>query len=93
MIASIYGMNFDIMPELHWKLGYGWALLMMLASAIAPISGSVRSNGYKLLRDDYHPPHKRGIISQIWTGTLAKNKKEDSPCAFRDFPSPPCSPY
>lgn len=36
MIASIYGMNFDIMPELHWKLGYGWALLMMLASAIAP---------------------------------------------------------
>lgn len=36
MIASIYGMNFDLMPELHWKLGYGWALALMLASAIAP---------------------------------------------------------
>ncbi len=36
MIASIYGMNFDIMPELHWDLGYGWALALMLASAVAP---------------------------------------------------------
>lgn len=36
MIASVYGMNFDFMPELHWKLGYGWALAMMLASAVAP---------------------------------------------------------
>ncbi len=36
MIASIYGMNFDIMPELHWDLGYGWALVLMLASAVAP---------------------------------------------------------
>lgn len=36
MIASIYGMNFDIMPELHWNLGYGWALVLMLASAVAP---------------------------------------------------------
>ncbi|MGH8493279.1 MAG: magnesium/cobalt transporter CorA [Moraxellaceae bacterium] len=36
MIASIYGMNFDIMPELHWQLGYGWAIALMLASALAP---------------------------------------------------------
>lgn len=36
MIASIYGMNFDFMPELHWAYGYPLALLMMLASAILP---------------------------------------------------------
>jgi magnesium transporter len=26
LIAGIYGMNFDNMPELHWRLGYVWAL-------------------------------------------------------------------
>jgi magnesium transporter len=29
-------MNFAIMPELGWKLGYPWALALMLASAILP---------------------------------------------------------
>jgi magnesium transporter len=33
LIASIYGMNFDIMPELHWKWGYLLSILFMLASA------------------------------------------------------------
>ena len=37
LIASIYGMNFDIMPELHWKLGYPAALLVMVVSALLPI--------------------------------------------------------
>ncbi|MDF2446101.1 MAG: magnesium transporter CorA [Moraxellaceae bacterium] len=36
MIASVYGMNFEMMPELKWQLGYPWALLLMLASAVAP---------------------------------------------------------
>ena len=22
MVAGIYGMNFEFMPELHWKFGY-----------------------------------------------------------------------
>lgn len=30
LIASIYGMNFDVMPELHWALGYPFALLLMI---------------------------------------------------------------
>lgn len=30
LVGTIYGMNFDHMPELHWKLGYPFALLMML---------------------------------------------------------------
>ncbi|HEX2093594.1 MAG TPA: magnesium/cobalt transporter CorA [Longimicrobiaceae bacterium] len=29
-IAGVYGMNFDRMPELHWRLGYAWALGVML---------------------------------------------------------------
>jgi magnesium transporter len=31
LIAGIYGMNFDHMPELHWKYGYLWALGLMAA--------------------------------------------------------------
>jgi magnesium transporter len=30
LIASVYGMNFDHMPELHWTLGYPFAILLML---------------------------------------------------------------
>jgi magnesium transporter len=36
LIASVYGMNFDIMPELNWLLGYPFALGLMAISAIAP---------------------------------------------------------
>ena len=34
LIGTVYGMNFDYMPELHWALGYPFALvLMVLVSA------------------------------------------------------------
>jgi magnesium transporter len=36
LIASIYGMNFKILPELDWTLGYPLALLLMIASAMTP---------------------------------------------------------
>jgi magnesium transporter len=36
LVASIYGMNFNLMPELDWPFGYPMALLMMLISAIGP---------------------------------------------------------
>src|ERR1700755_1771132 len=36
LIASIYGMNFKLMPELEWTHGYRMALVMMLAAAIVP---------------------------------------------------------
>ncbi|MCA9635173.1 MAG: magnesium/cobalt transporter CorA [Myxococcales bacterium] len=32
-IAGVYGMNFDHMPELHWSLGYPFAIILMLATA------------------------------------------------------------
>ncbi|QZY27653.1 magnesium/cobalt transporter CorA [Nocardioides coralli] len=33
LIAGIYGMNFDHMPELGWSLGYAWALLLMVGAS------------------------------------------------------------
>ena len=36
LIASIYGMNFDLIPELHWRLGYPAALVLMAAAGILP---------------------------------------------------------
>ena len=36
LIASIYGMNFRILPELDWSLGYPFAILLMIASAVTP---------------------------------------------------------
>jgi magnesium transporter len=36
LIASIYGMNFKIMPELEWQLGYPLAVVAMLAAAAGP---------------------------------------------------------
>ncbi|AFL89590.1 Mg2+/Co2+ transporter [Terriglobus roseus DSM 18391] len=37
LIGSIYGMNFDRIPELHWHYGYIWALGLMAMSACGPL--------------------------------------------------------
>jgi magnesium transporter len=37
MIASLYGMNFDIMPELHWSYGYPFAIGIMAASSLVTL--------------------------------------------------------
>ena len=37
LIASIYGMNFQFMPELGLEWGYPYALILMLTSAIVPM--------------------------------------------------------
>ncbi len=34
LIASIYGMNFKVMPELEWDLGYYLAILLMVLSSV-----------------------------------------------------------
>ena len=36
LVASIYGMNFDVMPELKWVAGYPFALGLMVLSALLP---------------------------------------------------------
>jgi magnesium transporter len=35
LIAGVYGMNFDVMPELKWKFGYVYALGSMVAVGFA----------------------------------------------------------
>ena len=35
LIAGVYGMNFDNMPELHWEYGYFIALALMLVASVA----------------------------------------------------------
>jgi len=37
LIAGIYGMNFNNMPELEWELGYPLAIAIIAVSAIAPV--------------------------------------------------------
>ncbi|MFF1879418.1 magnesium/cobalt transporter CorA [Leifsonia sp. NPDC058230] len=34
LIGSIYGMNFQYMPELHWAFGYPFAIALMLATGL-----------------------------------------------------------
>ena len=36
-IASLYGMNFEGMPELHWKYGYEYSLVLIVISAVLPL--------------------------------------------------------
>lgn len=36
LVASLYGMNFKFMPELHWSFGYPWAIGLMILSGFAP---------------------------------------------------------
>jgi len=36
LVASVYGMNFEFMPELQFALGYPWAILLMVLSAAGP---------------------------------------------------------
>ena len=37
LIAGIYGMNFQFMPELKWVFGYPMALVLIVASGLAPL--------------------------------------------------------
>ncbi len=34
LVASMYGMNFDFMPELHWRLGYLFSIGLMIVSTL-----------------------------------------------------------
>jgi magnesium transporter len=45
MIAGIYGMNFDYMPELRWVVGYPLVLLVM-AVACGGLYRAFKRNGW-----------------------------------------------
>lgn len=44
LVASSYGMNFEFMPELHWKLGYPGAVILMILAGLAPYLYFKRKN-------------------------------------------------
>lgn len=44
LIASLYGMNFHFMPELSWKFGYPFALLLMVMSSLLTLYYFRRQN-------------------------------------------------
>ena len=35
LVGTIYGMNFEHMPELDWRLGYPFALVLMVAFSVS----------------------------------------------------------
>lgn len=37
LIAGIYGMNFHVMPELSWPLGYPMAIALIIVSTVVPV--------------------------------------------------------
>ena len=37
LVAGVYGMNFEHMPELTWPFGYPMALTLIIVSAVAPL--------------------------------------------------------
>ena len=45
MIAGIYGMNFDFMPELHWRFGYPLVLLVIGSPVWGSSGCSAATNG------------------------------------------------
>jgi len=45
LIAGIYGMNFDYMPELHWRYGYYMALSLMALIALV-LYGMFKRSGW-----------------------------------------------
>ncbi|MBL9140854.1 MAG: magnesium/cobalt transporter CorA [Phycisphaerae bacterium] len=54
-IAGVYGMNFEDMPELHWKYGYIYCLTLMGLTAGAFMvyfwrKGWLRNNSVKIIR-------------------------------------------
>src|SRR5690606_1307945 len=36
VVASLYGMNFEFMPYIHWRYGFELGFCLMIASALAP---------------------------------------------------------
>ncbi|HET9443818.1 MAG TPA: CorA family divalent cation transporter, partial [Acidimicrobiales bacterium] len=44
LVAGIYGMNFERMPELHWGLGYPFALGVMALITVLGYSAFKKRN-------------------------------------------------
>jgi magnesium transporter len=45
LVGTVYGMNFDHMPELHWALGYPFAIFLMLMVSVT-LYGVFKKRGW-----------------------------------------------
>jgi magnesium transporter len=59
VITGIYGMNFEDMPELHWKIGYPMVLGTMAITAILVLRFFRRKGWIGEGSDAPPPPHDR----------------------------------
>ena len=58
LIAGVYGMNFQHMPELHWRYGYPFALILMAATTTVLLIW-FRRRGWIARDDDVSPRRHR----------------------------------
>jgi magnesium transporter len=59
VITGIYGMNFEEMPELHWKIGYPMVIGTMLMTAVGVLVFFRRKGWIGRGSDASEPPHDR----------------------------------
>lgn len=60
LVAGIYGMNFEFMPELHWKYGYLYALGLMVLVAMG-LLGILQYYGWLYTNPKEIKPRRRRI--------------------------------
>ena len=46
LIAGVYGMNFEHMPELGWTLGYPFALALMVGARCSACTRFFKKSGW-----------------------------------------------
>jgi magnesium transporter len=45
LVAGVYGMNFEVMPELDWEFGYAWAWGLMVTASVV-LYGLFKRSGW-----------------------------------------------
>jgi len=80
VVCSIYGMNFQRMPELHWRYGYFMVLSFIAAGCIALYASFRRSGWFEVpggahrrqgISPSGHTRHSRHGLSVSWPGDPA----------------------
>ncbi len=88
-IAGVYGMNFEDMPELHWKYGYVYCLTLMGLTVLAFLAyfwrkGWLRDNSLPNVRS-----HESNFGAVAEAGTAATPASPSAPHASPDEPHRP----
>jgi magnesium transporter len=70
LVGTIYGMNFDHMPELHWRFGYPYALGLMVATSLTLYLGIRRNSS----------PTGARLAGRYRTRTKSAGRRRRRPC-------------